>query len=361
MFNKMFKSSGGRNIISLAIIGILASLIGSSLKTQNNTVQAQGKPKIVASHNIICDLVKTIAQDTADLTCLIDANQDPHTYRPTPSQRKAMTEAQLILYGGYELEPRLIKLIEATKDESNPQARMALYEQVVTQPILAEHEHEEHAEKAEHEHEEHAEEAEHEHEEHAEKAEAEESEPELAADPHVWHNIEHTVAMIELLKSLFLQVNPLEAERYLVNSTALTEQLWQLDAWIKEQIDTIPEGQRVLVTTHDSLNYYVQAYDLEDYKTLQGLSTEAAPTASQVRDLAAEIKQAGVSTIFVESTKSDRVINNVARAADVEVSPEKLYVDGLGETANYTEMMAHNTCAIVNGLGGECEPFAAGN
>ena len=357
MFNKMFKSNGGRNLLSLAIIGILASLIGSSLKTQNNTVQAQGKPRIVASHNIICDLVKTIAQDTVDLTCLIDANQDPHTYRPTPSQRRVMAEAQLILYGGYELEPRLIKLMEAIKDESNPQPRIALYEQVVTEPILAEHEHEEHGEHGEHEHEEHGEHGEHT----AEEASTEEVEPELVADPHVWHNIEHTVAMIELLQSLFLQVNPLEAERYLVNSTALTEQLWQLDAWIKEQIDTIPAGQRVLVTTHESLNYYVQAYFLEDYKTLQGLSSEAAPTASRVRDLAAEIKQTGVSTIFVESTKSDRVINNVARAADVEVSPEKLYVDGLGEAANYTEMMSHNTCAIVNGLGGECEPFAVGN
>ena len=163
--------------------------------------------------------------------------------------------------------------------------------------------------------------------------------------------------MVELLKSIFLQANPLETELYLVNSTALTEELWQLDAWIKDQIDTIPQGQRILVTTHNALNYYVQAYNLEDYKTLQGLSSNASPTASQVRDLATEIKQTGVPTIFAESTKSDRVIGNVARAANVELSPEKLYVDSLGAAANYREMMSHNTCAIVNGLGGECEPF----
>jgi hypothetical protein len=29
----------------------------------------------------------------------------------------------------------------------------------------------------------------------------------------------------------------------------------------------------------------------------------------------------------------------------------------LGSAENYTEMMSYNTCAIVNGLGGECEPF----
>ncbi len=344
----MFNGNGVRNILSLAVAGILASLIGSSIKTQNNTAQAQEQPKIVASHNIICDLVQTIAQVTIDLTCLIDANQDPHTYRPTPSQRKAMEEAQLILYGGYDLEPQLIKLIQAAEDSETPRTTMALYEQVVAEPIMTPPEQGEHS-------------GEHSEEKAQDESEAVESKPKLAADPHVWHNIENTVAMVELLQSVLMQINPLETELYLVNSTALTEQLWQLDSWIKEQIDTIPQGQRVLVTTHDSLNYYVQAYNLEDYKTLQGLSSETAPTASQVRDLATEIKQIGVPTIFAESTESDRVIKNVARAANAELSQSQLYVDGLGEVDNYSAMMSHNTCAIVNGLGGECKPFAAGN
>ena len=165
--------------------------------------------------------------------------------------------------------------------------------------------------------------------------------------------------MVELIRSILLQVNSPAAEQYLLNSVTLTEQLWQLDAWIKDQIDTIPSDKRVLVTTHNSMNYYAQAYNLADYQTLQGLSAESAPTASQVRDLAAEIKAAGIPTIFAESTKSDRVISNVARAADVKLSEQPLYADGLGAANNYTEMISHNTCAIVDGLGGECEPFQA--
>lgn len=331
-----------RNVIKILVVvaatGITTNLVSCSFKSGDNIAQAQEKPKILASHNVICDLVKAIAQDTVDLTCLIDANQDPHTYRPTPSHRKAMEEAQLILYGGYQLEPGLLELIGATEDEDEetPQvAKIALYEQVVTEPIMAEHE------------------------EHNEESEAAESKPELEPDPHVWHNIENTVAMVKTLESIFLQANPADAEQYLLNSNVLTEKLWQLDAWVKEQIATIPEGQRVLVTTHDSLNYYAQAYYLEDYKTLQDLNADSA-TASGVRELATEIKQAGVPTIFAESTKSDRVINNVARAANVKLSPEKLYVDGLGEANNYTEMITHNTCAIVSGLGGECKPFETG-
>ena len=322
-----------------ATVGITASLYWMSV----SSAHSQSRPKIVASHSVICDLVNSIAGDTVDLTCLIDGDRDPHSYRPTPSQRKAIEEAQLVLYGGYDLEPQIVKLLQATADEEEPQARIALYEQVVAEPIMTEHEHE------------------HEHEAGEGEAEPASNQTELEPDPHVWHNVEHTVAMIELLESVFLQANPTEAEQYLVNSAALTEQLWQLDAWIKDRIATIPEGKGVLVTVHDSLNYYARAYNLQEYKSLQGLSSSTSPTASEVKELAAEIRQAQIPTIFAESTASDRVIGNVARAAKVKLAEEKLYADGLGRVENYTQMMSHNTCAIVNGLGGKCSPFEPEN
>jgi ABC-type Zn uptake system ZnuABC Zn-binding protein ZnuA len=330
MFKFSLKKIQVKYIFSLVIIGMITSAIASNFKSKGNLARAESKPKVVASHNVICNLVQTIAQDTIDLTCLIDAEQDPHTYNPTPLDRKAIEEAQLIFYGGYELEPQVTKLLSATKTP-----KIALYEQVVTEPLMV---------------------AENHHDESDESAEKAELEP----DPHVWHNIENTVKMVELIQSIFLQANPEAAEQYLVNSTTLTEQLWQLDAWIKDQIATIPEGQRVLVTTHDSLNYYVKAYYFKDYQTLQGLSDESSPTASQVRKLSAEIKQAGIPTIFAEATASDRVLQNIARAADVKLSTEKLYADGLGEAKSYIEMMSHNTCAIANGLGGECKAFSPG-
>ena len=334
----MFKKMGIKKALNVVVMGALTSAIAGSIKTNYGVVRAESKPKVVASHNIICNLLQTVAQETIDLTCLIGANQDPHTYRPTPSDRKAIEEAQLIFYGGYELEPQIAKLFTNKEIPT-----VALYEQAVNEPILAEAHHEEH-------HEESAEPA----------AESEKPEAKPEPDPHVWHNIENTVAMAKLLQSIFLQANPNAAEQYLANGTSFTEQLWQLDAWIKDQIATIPEGKKVLVTTHNSLNYYARAYSLDDYLTLQGISAESSPTASQIKDLSAKIEEAGVPTIFVESTTSDRVIKNVARAADVELSESPLYADGLGEAENYIEMMSHNTCAIVDGLGGECKSFEAG-
>jgi manganese/iron transport system substrate-binding protein len=336
-----------KSILSIAILGLTAC----SINKRDNLVRAQEqKPSIVASHSIICDFVTTIIEDTIDLTCLIDPNQTPHTYRPTPSDRKALETAGLILYGGYQLEPSIINILEANKDNQTSVPKVAVYENAVAKPILSKHEHAEegHAEHSEEEHAEHQGEAES-----ASDSETEQLEP----DPHVWHNVENAVATVELIQPLLIQLNPINAGLYLKNSVALTEKLWQLDSWIKEQIATIPERQRVLVTTHNSLNYYVRAYQFKDYKSLEGLSPDDSPTASQLRELAIEIEQLQIPTIFAESTASDRVIANVAREADVQLASQRLYVDGLGESGNYIDMMVGNTCAIVNGLEGNCRPF----
>ena len=337
-----------RNITCLTIAAITSVLGGCTTQI----VKAEAEPKIVATHSIICDLVQTIAEDTIDLTCLIEGDQDPHTFRPTPAQRKAIEEAQLIFYGGYQLEPLVIKLLA-----ENETPKFPLYETAVTEPIQAKHD-EAHGEGHDEAHgEAHDEGHGEEHgEEHKEKPNKN-AEAELQPDPHVWHNVENTVAMVEILRDLFVQANPSAVDIYLKNSADLTDKLWGLDSWIKNQIATIPEGQKVLVTTHNSLNYYVQAYRLEDYQSLKGLSTEASSSATDIGDLAEKIKQAGVPTIFAESTANDRVISNVARTADVELSKSKLFVDGLGTTNSYVEMMAYNTCAIVDGLGGKCKPF----
>ncbi|BAU65060.1 periplasmic solute binding protein [Stanieria sp. NIES-3757] len=330
-----------------AIILALAVGLGSCSKidSQINAI-AQEKPKVVASHSVLCDFAQTIAQDTIDLTCLIEPSQSAHTYRPTPSAKKAIEQAQLILYGGYEFEPSIIQLVKASTTTA---PKIAVHEAAVTEPIMSEHHHEyedEHHEEESHEHE---------HNETTQKKE------ELEPDPHIWHNVWNAVAMVELIQSQLISLNPTQADLYLQNGTALTEKLTDLNDWINQQIATIPQGQRILVTTHDSLNYYVQAYPLEEYKTLQGLSTEESPTASKLRDLVTEIRQANVPTIFAEVTANDKVITSIAREANVKISDQKLYTDSLGEagtsTGTYIGMMENNTCAIAIGLGGKCKPF----
>lgn len=297
------------------------------------------KPKVVATSSILCDVTQEIAQDTVDLKCLIPAGSDPHVYEPKPDDRKAIEQAQLILYNGHDFEPDLIKLIRATQ---NPAPKVAVNEIAVPKPLKPEeHDHED--EKA------------------GEKAEAGHDHGE--ADPHVWHDAQNGVRIVEVVRDSLGKIAPNNAAKYTSNAEKMTAQLKQVDSWIKAQIQTIPTNQRKLITTHDALGYFSNAYGIPVEGALQGISTEEKPTAGRIKDLVTEIKTAGVPTIFAETTINPKLIEAVAKEANVKVSNREIFADGLGEKGSeadtYKEMLIANTQTIVEGLGGKFTPFAA--
>ncbi|MEL7502920.1 MAG: zinc ABC transporter substrate-binding protein [Cyanobacteria bacterium J06554_6] len=274
---------------------------------------------VVASYSVICDLTAQIAADAVALNCLIPPDQDPHTYEATPSDREAVETADLVFYAGLNFEPAIIDMATATDTEA---PKIALHDESVQQLIEVE------------------------------------EEGELEPDPHVWHDVENGLAMVALIRDNLIEVDPDNADLYTANADQLTAELEALDTWIPEQIATIPEAQRRLITTHDAMSYYAAAYGLTVEGTLLGVSTEDAPTPATVNELATSIRDKAIPIIFAELTADDRVLKTVADEAGVSISEDVLLADGLGAEGTpgetYTGMLVYNTCAIVDGLGGEC-------
>ncbi|MEO1432895.1 MAG: zinc ABC transporter substrate-binding protein [Cyanobacteria bacterium J06633_8] len=313
----------------------------------SNTATGSG-PLVVATTSVICDLTKQVAAQTVNLKCLVDAGQDPHTYQPKPDDRKAIEQASLVLYGGYDFEPGIIKIVQASSNEA---PKVAVHEVAVPKPILGEEHDHGHSGHKEEKHDDH---------DHDHKKEEKHSE-EKAPDPHVWHNPQNGVQMVEAIRSNLEKVAPDNAQLYATNAEKVTGEIKEIDSWIKKNVATIPANQRKLVTTHDALSYYTQAYNIDYEGAIESFSTEAQPTAARIGELSKEIKQENVPTIFAESTNNPKLIERVAKEANVKVSQEKLYADGLGEQGTdaetYQKMLIANTKAIVDGLGGKYTAF----
>ncbi|MEL6261704.1 MAG: metal ABC transporter substrate-binding protein [Cyanobacteria bacterium J06626_6] len=324
----------------------------SSAETSAET-PAEGSLQVVASYSVLCDMAEQIAQDTVDVACLIDAGQDPHTYSATPADRRTIEEADLVLYGGYGFEPAIIQMVEATE---TPAPKVAVSEVTVPSPLLGEaHDHHAHGEA-------HSEEAHHaEGEAHSE--DEHHAEGEMVADPHVWHDAENGIAMAKAVQAQLSELSPGNSALYEANAEALIAQLEQLDTWIQTQVSSVPASSRTLISTHDALGYYADAYGIEIEPVLDSFSTEARPSAADIKELTAVVESKSVPSIFVESTSNPDLIETVSRETDVTVSQEPIYADGLGEAgtaaATYQGMLVTNTCTIVNGLGGTCDQAAA--
>ena len=69
-----------------------------------------------------------------------------------------------------------------------------------------------------------------------------------------------------------------------------------------------------------------------------------------------------VPTIFAEVSANPNLIKTVAKEANVKLSEQELFADGLGaagtEGDTYPKMLISNTKAIVEGLGGQYTAFA---
>ena len=283
---------------------------------------AGDRPLVVATNTVVCDLTRQIAADTINLKCLIDPGQDPHEYAPKPDDSKAIEQAKLILYGGYNFEPQLIKLIKAT---ANPAPKIAVDEVAVPKPQQFE------------------------------------EDGKTETDPHVFHSAANGALLAAVISKNLSQLEPNNASLYAANTQKVTGELTQIDTWIKSEIATLPAAQRKLVTTHDAFGYYSKAYGIPVVGALQGISTEEKPTPTRVAELVKEIKTTGVPAIFAESSINPKLIDAVAKEAKVKVADQELFADGLSEKGDpgdtYQNLFLANTKTIVENLGGTYIPF----
>jgi manganese/iron transport system substrate-binding protein len=313
----------------------ITSTTDISSPTAIATPKIESLPLVVATNSVICDLTKQIAGETINLKCLIEGGIDPHVYQPKPEDRKAIDSANLILYGGYDFESNLTKLITASP---NPVPKIAVHEIAVPNPLIAEegHSHSHQDLEKDHEH-------------------------STEADPHVWNNAQNGIKIAQTINQNLVQLRPELATIYAQNTSKLTSELSQIDTWIKSQIATIPIASRKLITTHDALGYFAQAYNIPVQGALNGISTDEQPTPARVKELVDLIKSSQVPTIFAEVSINPKLITTVAKEANVQVAARELYADGLGakgsEAETYAGMLIANTRTIVEGLGGKFTPF----
>ena len=172
------------------------------------------KPKVVATNTVLCDLTKQIAASTVDVVCLLAAGSDAHVYKLTPEARQSIEDAKLVLYGGYNFEPELIKAIKAT---SNPAPKIAVHEVAVPQPQKFE------------------------------------EDGKSTTDPHVWHNAQNGIEIAKTIEANLEKLVPAQAAIYKQNTQKLTGELGQLDSWMKSQIGTIPAAKKMLISNTKSI------------------------------------------------------------------------------------------------------------
>jgi ABC-type Zn uptake system ZnuABC Zn-binding protein ZnuA len=248
--------------------------------------------KVVATTNIVGDVVEEVAEDAVSLTVLMAVGQDPHSYEPTPQALAAIEDADVIFVNGLDLEEVLMTTIE------NTATGLVVPVSAGIEPLVVEKNEREGAE-------EHAEEgSEHVH---------------ANGDPHFWMNPANVIVWTQNIESVLSQADPANRQSYAASADAYRAQLEQVDAYARQQLALVPPENRKLVTDHDSLGYFADAYGFEVVGAMiPGTSTTGEASAGDVAALVDVIRAEDVPAIFI-GTSASRGLQSLANTIADEV------------------------------------------
>ena len=107
------------------------------------------------------------------------------------------------------------------------------------------------------------------------------------------------------------------------------------------------------MTSHDAFGYFGEAYDL-NFVAPQGLSTESEVSAGDVASLIKQIREEGISAVFIETLTDNRMIEQIAKETGAVVGGT-LYTGALsrkdGPASTYLKMFRYNAVTISSVLG----------
>ena len=311
-----------RNSLLLSLLpgvalGVAAALAGCGDRAES--AAPDGRLDVVATTNIVADLVREIGGEYVNAEALMGPGVDPHLYKASEGDVARLTEADAIFYNGLDLEGKMADVLERLGDRA-----VAVTDGLDRGVLLAPPEYE-----GNH-------------------------------DPHVWMSVGLWAEVAGYVGERLAELDPEHAAAYRQRAEAVVAELEALDAEVRGEIERVPGSQRVLVTAHDAFNYFGRAYDFE-VRGLQGISTATEAGTADVQDLAAFVAEREIPALFVESSVSPRSIEAVreavrARGFEVEIGGN-LYSDALGGPESgadtYAGMIRHNVSTIVDALAPE--------
>ena len=107
-----------------------------------------------------------------------------------------------------------------------------------------------------------------------------------------------------------------------------------------------------MLTSHDAFHYFGRAYGIE-FVSVQGLSTEAEPTADDLVRVVRQARDGHLSAIFLENMSDPRLAETVAQETGLRVGGE-LYADALSEAdgpaPDYLSLVRHNAQQLRAGM-----------
>ena len=319
----------------------LAAAVERMLALGHTTMASAEDLKVVASFSIIADLAKNVGGDRVAITTLVGPHGDAHVYEPKPADAAAVAAAGVILINGLQFEGFLERLVEASGTKA-PIAEISKGAELIPNTEDAHHDEGSEVQAGTQGEEAGGGQAQRD----------EDGDDHGGFDPHAWQSVPNTEIYVRNIADAFCGADPAGCETYKANAQSYEATLRALDSEIKAAISAIPEGKRVIITSHDAFGYFQHEYGIT-FLAPEGISTESEASAADIGSLIKQVREDKASAIFVENITNPRLVEQIASETGLRVGGQ-LYSDALSEEGGpadtYVSLMRHNVNTIKGAI-----------
>ncbi len=272
---------------------------------------AQEKMKVVTTFTVLADMASHVAGDAAEVVSVTKPGAEIHGYEPTPRDIVRAQDADLILWNGMNLELWFEQFLANLGDV--PSA--TLTEGIDPIPIAS-------------------------------------GAYEGLPNPHAWMGLDNALIYIDNIAKAFAEQDPDNAQTYEANAASYKDELRATLEPLRQQIATIPEAQRWLVTCEGAFSYLARDFGMKELY-LWPMNADQMGTPQQVRAVIDGVRDNDIPVVFCESTVNTAPAEQVARETGSHYGGV-LYVDSLSEpdgpVPSYLDLLTVTSKTVADGL-----------
>lgn len=294
--------------ISLLLVSIVFCITGCGTSKPG---LVEGKVNVVTSFYPLYDFTKQIGGNYVNVINLVPAGVEPHDWSPKSRDIKNMSGAEVFVYQGAGFEGWVKDFLGSLSSKST----VGVVEASKGANLIT----------------------------------TDEKKEEF--DPHAWLSPLNAQIMANNIKTALIAADPAHKDAFEQNYQAYVAKLTDLDARYKQELTKTTKKE--IAVSHHAFAYLCRDYGLTQM-SIMGLSPDAEPTAQDLKQINAFIKDHQLKYIFFEELVSDKLAKTLAKDAKVDtlvLNP----LEGLTEAQidageNYISIMDKNLKNLVLAL-----------
>src|SRR5260370_2859886 len=226
-----------------------ALLLPAGMSLLARPALADAPVAVVATISILADMAMTIGGDAVSATSLVPPDGDAHTYQARPSDLRRLQSAQVLIENGLGLEGWMTRMVTSSGFTGLRIVAAAAVTRRTMQQGRS-----------------------------------------RVTDPHAWQDPRNGVLYARAIADGLARSIPAQAAAIRAREAAYIAEIEATDRWIEATLSAIPPTRRRLITSHDAFGYFAARYHIT-MRGVQGIDTEAEPTAKDIATLSAPIRR----------------------------------------------------------------------